>query len=194
MKLDDLIFDFIPIIIIVSFLLFPSVVLQISATILGKIILLGIIMYYTSEDVLYGIIACGIVILYYQSLYIEGIENVNGTVLPLPDDPAVANYKSKYCNKGVLKYKDSPVKTEMVTHVFPEIQFKYTSCNPCDSTCEYNIIENKIRAEDDTRTPKNSNEFFSWETISSAWSSKEPPVNSIGVVSEPFSFIAKSPM
>jgi len=52
------------------------------------------------------------------------------------------------CKNGVLMYKDMPVKTEMSDHVYSEIKFNSkTKCNPCDRTCDYNIVEAKLKTE-----------------------------------------------
>ncbi len=52
------------------------------------------------------------------------------------------------CKNGVLMYKDMPVKTEMSDHVYSEIKFNdKRKCNPCDRTCDYNIVEAKIKTE-----------------------------------------------
>ena len=60
------------------------------------------------------------------------------------------------CKNGVLMYKDLPVKTEMADHIFSEIKFnKKTKCNPCDRTCDYNIVEAKLKIQD-ILTPKSS--------------------------------------
>ena len=58
------------------------------------------------------------------------------------------------CKNGVLMYKDLPVKTEMADHVYSEIKFnKSVKCNPCDRTCDYNIVEAKMKTQD-ALTPK----------------------------------------
>jgi uncharacterized Fe-S center protein len=64
------------------------------------------------------------------------------------------------CRDGVLMYKDFPVKSEMADHVYPEIQFNTKSrCNPCDSTCDYSIVEAKIDTETEM-CPRSSNNLF----------------------------------
>jgi hypothetical protein len=64
------------------------------------------------------------------------------------------------CKNGVLMYKDFPVKTEMADHVYSEIEFPdKTKCNPCDRTCNYNIIEAKMTTEKKLIS-KNSNDLF----------------------------------
>ncbi len=60
------------------------------------------------------------------------------------------------CKNGVLMYKDLPVKTEMADHVYSEIKFnKPKKCNPCDRTCDYNIVEAKLKTQE-ALTPKSS--------------------------------------
>lgn len=60
------------------------------------------------------------------------------------------------CKNGVLMYKDLPVKTEMADHVYSEIKFnKSKKCNPCDRTCDYNIVEAKLKTQE-ALTPKRS--------------------------------------
>ncbi len=63
------------------------------------------------------------------------------------------------CKNGVLMYKDLPVKTEMSDHVYSEIKFnKSAKCNPCDRTCDYNIVEAKLKTQE-ALTPKRSRDM-----------------------------------
>lgn len=63
------------------------------------------------------------------------------------------------CKNGVLMYKDLPVKTEMADHVYSEIKFnKSNKCNPCDRTCDYNIVEAKLKTQE-AMTPKRSRDM-----------------------------------
>jgi len=57
-------------------------------------------------------------------------------------------FTDRYCDRDVLKYKDVAVRSEMVQHVFPEIQFKAGKCNPCSVTCDFSIIANKLHMEE----------------------------------------------
>ncbi len=64
------------------------------------------------------------------------------------------------CKNGVLMYKDFPVKSEMAEHIYSEIKFnEKTKCNPCDRTCNYNIIEAKLETESKLIS-KTSNDLF----------------------------------
>ena len=64
------------------------------------------------------------------------------------------------CKNGILMYKDFPVKSEMADHVYSEIKYNgKNKCNPCDRTCNYNIIEAKQETEKKL-VPKSSNDLF----------------------------------
>lgn len=64
------------------------------------------------------------------------------------------------CKNGILMYKDFPVKSEMADHVYGEIKYNgKNKCNPCDRTCNYNIIEAKQETEKKL-VPKSSNDLF----------------------------------
>ena len=64
------------------------------------------------------------------------------------------------CKNGILMYKDFPVKSEMADHVYGEIKYNgKNKCNPCDRTCNYNIVEAKQETEKKLMS-KTSNELF----------------------------------
>uniref|UniRef100_A0A6C0HAJ8 Uncharacterized protein n=1 Tax=viral metagenome TaxID=1070528 RepID=A0A6C0HAJ8_9ZZZZ len=58
------------------------------------------------------------------------------------------HFTDRFCDRDVLKYKDVAVRSEMVQHVFPEIQFTAGKCNPCSATCDFSIIANKLHIEE----------------------------------------------
>ena len=91
----------------------------------------------------------------YKSLYpVINIEDFNA---------AKDEFIKEKCRNGVVMYKDMPVKPEMVDHIFSEIHFTTkTKCNPCDRTCAYSIVENKLATEEELARPKNSNDIFEW--------------------------------
>ena len=64
-------------------------------------------------------------------------------------------FRKQNCDGRVLKYKNMSVKTDMVEHVFPELKFNGSVCNPCDSKCNYSIIESKLKTETEM-IPKSS--------------------------------------
>ena len=65
--------QYLPIILLISFLLFPTTFILQSNTILGKLISIFLIVIYTNVHFLYGTVVCLFVILYYQSDYIYSI-------------------------------------------------------------------------------------------------------------------------
>ena len=73
---QEIIIDFIPILIIFLFLCYTNISIQFANTVLGRFIAIAVIIYYTSIDYLYGLIACLIVVFFYQSMFIEGLKNM----------------------------------------------------------------------------------------------------------------------
>jgi len=59
-------FDFLPIFIIFFFVCYPYEFVQLSETSLGKFFAVFIIIYYSSVDLVYGILACAVIVLYYH--------------------------------------------------------------------------------------------------------------------------------
>jgi hypothetical protein len=138
---------------------------------LGKIIAVLLIVYYTSIRIVYGLLMCSLSILYYQYEYIKNTDmnthlsmQENFSTIQSPEDPAVAGFRDQYCKKGILMNKGSPVNLEMLEHIYPDINFKYEKCNPCEDTCKFSIIEEQIKAEEGLK-PKTSDDF----SISALW-------------------------
>ena len=264
---NKFVMQFIPIVLMLLFSLYTQRFIEVANSVLGKLLAVVVIIFYTKLNILYGVCACVIIILFYQltdysnatnSNAIEGMKNpkkpsgkppavapppaagtspapppaVGTSPAPLPavapplaagtspvpplaaaagtasitsedpdmEDPDVEDgtnlpedsndmdaegfesYKNLYpviniedfnaakkefikekCRNGVIMYKDMPVKPEMVDHVFSEVHFTTdTKCNPCDRTCAYSIIENKLATEEELGRPKNSNDVFEW--------------------------------
>lgn len=61
--------QFIPIVMFTLFLLYPVKTVHYSRSLLGKILVAFIILFYTTVDPLYGILCCGVIILFYQTIY-----------------------------------------------------------------------------------------------------------------------------
>ena len=91
----------------------------------------------------------------------EGFETFEPPIITIDQfNVAKDEFIKEKCKNGVLMYKDFPVKSEMADHVYSEIQFDGKSkCNPCDRTCDYNIIEAKLETEKKL-IPKTSNDIF----------------------------------
>jgi hypothetical protein len=91
----------------------------------------------------------------------EGFETFEPPIITIDQfNAAKDEFIKEKCKNGVLMYKDFPVKSEMADHVYSEIKFNDKSkCNPCDRTCNYNIIEAKLETEKKL-IPKTSNDIF----------------------------------
>lgn len=97
-----------------------------------------------------------------ESSNLEGFETFEKPIVITIDQFNVAKdeFIKEKCKNGVLMYKDFPVKSEMADHVYSEIKYNgKNKCNPCDRTCNYNIIEAKLATENKL-LPKTSNDLF----------------------------------
>lgn len=181
--------QFIPIITIFIMLSQYKNCVEFSHTILGKIIVALLILFYTSIDKVLGLFICALVILFYQMDCVENMLNIESfdtiepeemeeindqeylktkpaksCACPIKDIETFENYENnedtfiqdenvqdefrrEHCDKGVLKHKDMDVKNEMAQHVYPELKFKKEYCNVCSPTCQFSIIESKLKTE-----------------------------------------------
>jgi len=143
-------------------------------SILGKLVTIFLIILYTSVDVLYGALVCALVILYYQTDYVEGLslsveDNLEECIdegfeelgvedfaefdvtdsipfIGYEQTPVQKTFVKNNCEKGDLKHKSMNVKSEMAPHVFAELNYTGAHCNPCSSTCGFSIIEEKMKS------------------------------------------------
>jgi hypothetical protein len=76
-------------------------------------------------------------------------------------------FRKEHCDKnGKLIHQGIAIRPEMADHVFREIRFheEYAKCNPCDPTCQFSIIEERMSKEDSLVRPVSSNEEpFEWD-------------------------------
>jgi len=68
----NLVLNFLPIIIIFLLVSYSDIMAEWSHTILGKFLAVALIIFYTKIDVLSGLVVCSLIILYYQTDYVEG--------------------------------------------------------------------------------------------------------------------------
>ena len=223
---DEQIVEWVTIIVIILFAYFPSEMIYLSETSLGKLFFASIIIYYAMVDPVYGIIACAIVIVYYQldlyhsliaihrdTLLSENMMVMQDTIINdaisanssmysdvtglleayTSGDPSVYgydsfsditenyyekeflkgsrksellnNFRKEKCDKnGKLKINGTIVRPEMADHVFREIQFpnNFAKCNPCDESCEFSIIEERINNEENLRPSSSKDMDIDW--------------------------------
>ena len=213
--------EWVTILTIFAFASYPTEMVYLGETSLGKLFVAAIIIYYTMVDVVYGLVACAIAIVYYQlDLYnsyvslhrdtllresmiamehsiVENTENnkyrdskfvgfsagdsriysyIPHELFANSNESAILNgskkmellafFRKEHCDeKGRLMHKGAPVRPEMADHVFREIQFPSDSakCNPCDKSCDFSIIEERISKEDDLIRPVSGRDApFDW--------------------------------
>lgn len=203
--IPGIVYAFLPIIILYISLSNSHGLATFSQTILGKILAICIIVYYTvMGNKLMGLLVCSLVILYYQSDIVENMlnmddimdnmfkkdkkddeneseveEDVEGmqtmqshkkkdliakepmaNVKELYTAPSIVQkslermsndipreFREQNCDGEQLKYKDMNVKNEMIQHIFPEVEFEEEDCNVCKDTCEFSIIEQRLKKE-----------------------------------------------
>ena len=117
----------------------------------------------------------------------SGFTNYSNLYDELKKEPDTKNQIKKYfknqnCKNGELKFKNITVRNEIAPHIFPELKYEKEACNPCSDTCNFAIIEEKIKNEDALMKPVNSNDVVLKPRIPAS-----NTIPSIGVVSEPFS-------
>ena len=70
------------------------------------------------------------------------------------ESPVVTHFKKANCDKNNhLRHKGMRVRKDMVEHVYPEIKFESQPCNPCDKTCRFSIMEERLKTEYDMLRP-----------------------------------------
>ena len=78
------------------------------------------------------------------------------------------NFRKTNCDdKKRLKNLGGTVRPEMADHVFREIKFPSDSakCNPCDESCEFSIIEERLNQEENLRPTSSSDKQIDWNVF-----------------------------
>jgi len=73
----------------------------------------------------------------------------------------MAIFRKDHCVNGTLQHKGIDVRPDMAEHVFREFKpaNEWSRCNPCDETCTFSIIEEKLNTET-KMLPVDSNDFL----------------------------------
>lgn len=166
MSLRKLLIQFIPILLVVFFFLYTRQSVEFSHTVFGKLVAVAIVVFYTMEDVYHGGLICAIIILYYLMTQQDRSRHIEGFETPDVHEDAKTTFRDNHCVNGKLKYKNMDVKTDYVDMIFEEVKFTNSPCNPCDKTCAFSIIEEKIKTEDRLVRPKASND--EWTNLAAA--------------------------
>jgi hypothetical protein len=75
--------EIIPLVLIYVYLAYSDLIISFSTTYLGKLAAIAIIMFYSSIHWIYGLFVCILIILYYQSDLIEGMQTYQVIVPPI---------------------------------------------------------------------------------------------------------------
>jgi len=156
---EYMITEFSLIIIICLFVFFTDQTLSFSRNILGKFITVSLLIFYTSVNVIYGLIFCLTVILYYKTDFVEQLLNMND------GEP---NSQTIYIEKTEL-LKQSPNQK-------PPVEL---SISQDKITIEEDIMKPKNSNDSFSETWSKI-----WESVNPY--SATP---SVGIYSEPFSFL-----
>ena len=92
---------------------------------------------------------------YYESEFLKGSRK----------QELLNNFRKQNCDvNGTLKNDTRPIPHEMTDHVFREIQFPNNSskCNPCNESCEFSIVEERINREEGLRPVSSKDEPIDW--------------------------------
>lgn len=162
--------EFSLILLICLFVFYTDQTLSFSRTLLGKLITVLLIIFFTSINILYGLIFCILVIAYYKTDFVEQLLNM--------DDKQNIEIEKLERDPKVVEVPD----TEN-DFVFSEDTHELIKTNKTPTA--NSIIQNKITMEEDVVKPKNSNDW-----VSKIWESVNPyaATPSVGIFSEPFGF------
>ena len=121
--------QFIPIVLLFLLLAHARSLAHFSHTIFGKVTAVLIILFYTYLDILVGVLACALVLLYYQTDYVENMLNMEAdesvdTNEILDDyvymDNEIKNKKTGNTKEGMVDYvaQDPTIDTSLVMDTF----------------------------------------------------------------------------
>lgn len=153
-------FSLFPIVFIYLFLTYTSIFARWSHTILGRLVAITLIVVYTKIDWMIGLLVCALVILFYQSDYVEAFTPKQNAVEKMTGlgEEAVAKFRQEYCKNGHLMHKNMRISDEMSEHVFPEI-VNPAKCSVCDTKCSIDILETRMKDEHELIRVRNSNDW-----------------------------------
>ena len=106
-------------------------------TLLGKIIVLIIIINVAIQKPYLGVLLIILYVLLSKSPPPRYHEFMTGM--------DVNNFRNKYCKNNNLMKDGNIISEEQIATIFPNISFEKDKCNPCDSSCKFNITTSSER-------------------------------------------------
>jgi cytochrome c-type biogenesis protein CcmH/NrfF len=158
--MEPFVCQFIPILLIFVLLAYPKQSAKFCHSVLGKLVALSIIIFYSSLDKYVGLAVCILVIYYYQLDYVESMLNMDeitqdfakATRLDkketIKNKNIVDKFREENCENNQLHYKGTDVKQDMTQHVYPYVSYNKNECNPCLNTCDISIIETEYNKKE----------------------------------------------
>jgi hypothetical protein len=187
--------EFIPIILFYLFLAHSDEMIDFSNTLEGRAVAVGLIVFYSSINMIYGIAMCILIIFFYQTDIVQGnaefSQKVRFYIFDLSEKEgfdSMHEFRQENCKGSQLLYKNKPVRNENAHHVFPELEFKPNFvCNPCDTGCNISIMESRLRSQEELTYPKPSDDWVNdvWKN----WFTSSSGIMPMGF-SEPFGVFA----
>ena len=166
----DCIAKLLPLFIFYLFFAFPDDFLYTSISPLGRFIAILLILFYSIFNTYTGLVMCAIVIFYYNLNSVEKTSSFNSFMLignnifqpsvqeNFETESKIRDFRQKHCENGVLKHKNNVVHNENSEHIFPELEFLETPCNPCNDNCGFTIRE-QLKLQEEIVYPKNDDNW-----------------------------------
>jgi len=169
MKYVFLFAEILPLILFYLFLANTDSMILFSTTYLGKLVAVMIIMFYSYIHWIYGLFICILVILFYQTDFIEGMQSYHFNVSPMIHEDG-----KLYNTENFEEYnKEKPQYSFMSDFI--------TTDNSSIHMSGENLIDNKLRNQEEITYPKTSDDWVSdiWKSWFIDSYSAPYPVDSI---------------
>ena len=140
---------------------------QFSVSILGKLFAVLIIIVYICYDILTGVFICLLVIVYYQTVFLEGMDNYQTYTNRKQFEKMFCVADKNQPNTKKLEYKGQPVRISNIPYIFPQLKFTNANetenatengepCDPCSPTCSFAIFHPSSKNSTDKKKTSTS--------------------------------------
>ena len=124
---------------------------------LGKLISLVLLVIIASRSTILGIVGVVLII----KKHGMSMENMTNSESDTEKAARKADFKKKYCKKGKLVKDGKEINVEDLASAFPNIEFTDDKCNPCDTSCNFQLQPGNEKISDEEKLrPRNSKESF----------------------------------
>ena len=121
---------------------------------LGNMIYASLLVAFSLYGKVYGLVMLVVIISLKQSSLLEGMTGA--------EKEAVTQFKQKHCKKkGLVDKNGEKVSLEDIGSQFPNLNFDADKCNPCDTSCNFQLQPGNEKISDEEKLrPRNSKESF----------------------------------